>query len=184
MSNRSDTWLMSLGAALLGVLGGAKATGLLVSDAAAQVGQWAARRRDGEPADDHLLVVAPRDEGRMMLAAHRSHRSHSSHSSHYSGGGGSRRSYGYGGSDYVADPTPAPVAPPPPPPPKPARVSFVAYPGGQIYVDGKPEGTDATKVLKLPAGSHTIRVENRYLGDTTIEVNLSEGQTGMVEVKW
>lgn len=182
MSTRSDTVLVSVGAALLGVIGEAASSGLLVPDAAAQLVQPPLRRRDEEQAQAPLLLVASRDEDPRLMAYHRSHRSHSSHRSHYSGSGGSR-------SYYAPDPSPAPthVAPvhvAPPRPPKPAKVSFVAYPGGRIFVDGKAAGTDSTQTLTLAAGQHTVRVENRFLGDTTVDVELSAGQTGEVEIRW
>jgi hypothetical protein len=63
-------------------------------------------------------------------------------------------------------------------------VSFVAFPGGRIFVDDKPVGTDATGQLRLPPGTYKIRVENRYLGNTTVEVELTEAQTGAVRVEW
>jgi hypothetical protein len=184
VASHGNSILISLSAALLGVLGGAASTGLLVPDAAAQVSQPAARRRDEErDHDDLLLVVPPRDEGPTLLAAHRSHRSHSSHRSHYSGSRSHRNHYSGGSSAYVPDSTPAPaeVAPRPP---KPALVSFVAYPGGQISVDGRPVGSDATRPLKLAVGMHSVHIENRFLGNTTIEVEITEGQTGVIEVRW
>lgn len=88
------------------------------------------------------------------------------------------------------DPTyaaPAPAPPPPPrkpPPPKPALVSIVAYPGGRIFVDDKAVGTDATGQLRLKPGTHKVRVENKYVGTTTTDVEVVEGQTGPVVVEW
>jgi hypothetical protein len=63
-------------------------------------------------------------------------------------------------------------------------VSFVAYPGGHIFVDGKAVGLDATGRLKLGAGKHEVRVENQYVGVTTVEVDLIEGQTGVLKIEW
>ncbi len=182
MGNR-DTILMSLGAALLGVLGAAAPTGLLVPNAEARVAPPAVRRRDEENSrEDLLLVVAPRDEGQILLAGHESHRSHSSHSSHYSGSrGGSHYS---GGGSYAPDSVPEPSYVPRPHRPKPAMVSFVAYPGGHIFVDEKSVGVDSTHTLTLAAGKHTIRIENRFLGQKIAEVELTEGQTGAVEIEW
>jgi hypothetical protein len=163
--------LVPLGAAILAVLGGAASTGLLIPDAVAQV----ARRRDEERDGIAQLLVVPADDRPIYLADHSSHRSHSSHQSHRSsaGGGGD-----YGG-DYSA-PAPAPA----PPPPKPATISFVAYPGGRIFVDGQPMGKDATGTLTLKAGSHTVRIENRFLGTETRTIDLEEGQTGVIEIAW
>jgi hypothetical protein len=185
VANPKDGFLVSLGAALLGVLGGALPTGLLVRDAEARIAQPAIRRRDEDgERDDPLLVIAPAHAGSMMLAdhsSHRSHSSHSSHSSHYSssGGGGGRST----GSSY--EPAPA-YEPPSPPPhhPKPALVSFVASPGGQMFVDGKSIGHDSTSTIKLSAGRHMIRIVNRFVGEESVAVDLSEGQTGVIEIKW
>lgn len=163
--------LVPLSAAVLALLGGAASTGLLVPDAVAQV----ARRRDEDRDGVAQLLVAPSDDRTILLAQHRSHSSHASHQSHRSssGGGGD-----YGG-DYVA-PAPAPA----PPPPKPATISFVAYPGGRIFVDGQPVGRDATGTLTLKAGTHTVRIENRFLGAETRTIDLEEGQTGVIEIAW
>ncbi|HEY4244402.1 MAG TPA: PEGA domain-containing protein [Kofleriaceae bacterium] len=116
-----------------------------------------------------------------MLASHSSHSSHashSSHSSHYSGRGG-----GGGGGD-EGDDSSSTVYTPPPPPPKPARISILARPGGQIFVDGKAVGRDATTTLILAPGSYTVRVANRFLGDHTVTISLDDGQTGVVELDW
>ena len=113
-----------------------------------------------------------------MLLAHRSHSSHSSHRSHSSHSSG-----GYVGRGSVGTDEPAP-APPPAPPPTPARVSIMAYPGGRIFVGGKLVGVDSTSTLTLPPGNYTIRVENRFVGDTNQQVSIAEGQTGIVLVQW
>ena len=168
--------LLSVGAALMGLLGGAAPSGLLIPGAELQVVQPTWRRRDDEDKREELLLVVPPDSGQILLAGHRSHRSHRSHSSHYSGS----RSGGY----YVPTPSPAPVHVPPPPPPKPASVSFVVFPGGRIFIDGKAAGQDVTAPMRLAAGKHVVRVENRFLGSTTVEVNLIEGQTGAVKIEW
>lgn len=186
MASRGDKILISLSAALLGVVGGAASTGLLVRDAVAQVSQPAARRREEEPApEDLLLVVPPRDEGSTLLAAHRSHRSHSSHSSHYSGSSSHGSHYSGGGSrSYAPSSSDEPTYVAPVRKEKPAHVSFMAYPGGHIYVDGKLVGLDVTKTLKLSVGNHTIRVENRFLGETSVDVTLTDGQTGIISIEW
>jgi hypothetical protein len=57
-------------------------------------------------------------------------------------------------------------------------------PGGRIFVDGKLLGIDATPPVALKAGTHTVRVENRFIDGSVIEVNLSEGQTGVVNIDW
>jgi len=169
----------------MAALGGAAGSGLLASDAVAQVA-----RREDEDAPPPLLVAQASQKQPILLAGHRSHRSHSSHASHrshYSGGGGGG---GGGGGDYSSDSsaTYAPPAreapPPPPPPPKPARVSFAAYPGGRIFIDDKPIGRDVTGTLILKPGSYTIRVENRFIGSFTQQIQISDGQTGSIEITW
>ena len=166
--------VVPLSVAVLAVLGGAASTGLLIPDAAAHV----ARRREDEKESLSQLLIVPSDDRGMYLAhgSHSSHSSHSSHVSHYSGSGGGGGGGDYGGG-YVA-PTPSP------PPPKPATVSFVAYPGGRIYVDGQPVGRDVTGTLTLKAGPHTVRVDNRFLGGETRTIELEEGQTGVIEIDW
>jgi hypothetical protein len=173
--------LISVGAAILGLLGGAAPSGLLVPSAEALTGPSNWRRRDEEDERGELLLVAPPDGARILLAGHRSHRSHSSHRSHYSGRG---HYSGGGGGSYRGSSTPEPDYVPPPSPPKPANVSFVAYPGGRIFVDGKAVGQDITSRQKLAAGKHEVRVENRFLGTITVEVDLTEGQTGEVKIEW
>ncbi len=69
-------------------------------------------------------------------------------------------------------------------PPKPGRVSFVALPGGSIFVNGKSVGRDETGVLRLKAGTHKVKVENRYLGDHEEEITISAGQSGVVKIEW
>jgi hypothetical protein len=164
------------------MLGGAAASGLMIPGAEAQV----ARKRDDDGDVGTTLLVQPPDEslggGYLAHGSHRSHRSHSSHSSHYSGSTGS-------GYEPAPDPTPAPRQPvvpraAPPPPPKPAVVSFVTYPGGRIFVDGKAVGVDSTGPVVLAAGQHFVRVENRFLGTQNIGVELREGQTGVVTLDW
>ncbi|RJS15369.1 hypothetical protein DRW03_33555 [Corallococcus sp. H22C18031201] len=63
-------------------------------------------------------------------------------------------------------------------------MSFIAYPGGRIFVDEKPAGVDVTGVMRLSAGKHRVRVENPFLGSTTVEVELVAGQTGQVSIEW
>ena len=163
-----------MGAALAALLGGMASTGLLLPGAAAQA------KRPDEGDDRYLPLLAPPAK---PPAEYLAHRSHSSHRSHVSGSGHS--------SGYVPGPTPdrtpaevvAPT-PPPPPPPKPATVSFVAFPGGRIFVDGKLAGSDSTAVMVLSPGPHTIRVENRFLGDQGVTIELREGQTGVVSIEW
>jgi hypothetical protein len=167
------------------MLGGAAASGLMIPNAAAQV----ARKRDDEGNVDTTLLVQPPDEslggGYLAHSSHSSHSSHASHSSHYSGsrnsGDGddySAPSTGYGQQQAVAP------AAPPPPPPKPAVVSFVAYPGGRIFINGRLIGVDSTGAVQLPAGDHDVRIENRFLGSQSVSVSLSEGQTGVVTLDW
>jgi hypothetical protein len=220
--------LLSVSVAIIGLLGGAAPSGLLVPGAEAQAAQPVWRRREEEDARDELLLVVPPDSAQVILASHRSHSSHSSHSSHYSGSGGGHSSHAShsshysssgGGGSYVPQPsssspdTPTPRPPkaavppnldddppasPPKPsttphkpadakphhPPRPATVSFVAYPGGRIFVDGKSMGQDATARQEFAAGKHVVRVENRFLGNVTVEITLSEGQTGDIKIEW
>ncbi|WP_426748855.1 hypothetical protein VZQ01_21450 [Myxococcus faecalis] len=165
--------LLSVSAALMGLLGGAAPSGLLVPGIELQVAQPTWRRRNEEDSRDALLLVVPPTHGQILLAGHRSHRSHSSHRSHYSGS----RSRSYGGGYSAPDEAPEP-------PPRPATVSFVAFPGGRIFVDDKPAGQDVTALMRLAAGKHTVRIENRFLGTTTVEVDLVAGQTGDVTIEW
>lgn len=171
--------LLPLGVALLGVVAGAAPSSLLAAEVLSRL--VPIRPRDEEGPDQPLLLTPPHVEGDpFLLASHRSHSSHSSHSSHYSSRGGGW--YG-GGSSYVPA-APAPVAPPKPKPPKPAHVSFAAFPGGRIFVDGKEVGQDTSGVLRLSAGSHEVEIQNRFLGKGTVHVSLDEGQTGVVIVEW
>ena len=169
--------LMPLGAALTTVVGAAAPSGLLASD----IPNARPREDDDEGVDSLLAIPQFYDHSNLILAGHRSHVSHRSHSSHYS----SRSSRGYS-NDWA--PAAAPYVPqaaaPPPPPPKPAIVSLAAFPGGRIFVDEKLVGYDTTVPLRLAAGSHQIRVENRFLGSGSAYVSLNEGQTGTVVVKW
>jgi len=163
-----------LGAAVLAILQGADASGTPIPRALERELRKPHEEREDE-AD--LLLVPPRAEPPMLFAQHRSHRSHSSHSSHYSGS----RSH-YSGS-YAPAPRYEPP-PPPPPPPRPAHVSLVVFPGGTIFVDGQRVGQDVTRVLRLSAGSHQVRVENRFVGTREVTVTVTEGQTGTVTVNW
>lgn len=171
--------LLPLGAALLAALSAAGGSGLLVRDAAAQI---AKKPDDDDEEERPLVLVASNAPMGDMIASHSSHRSHSSHqshSSHVSGGGG-----GWSGGGSYSDNSPSPVYVPPPAPPKPAAVSFVAFPGGQISIDGVPRGIDTTGTLTLKPGTHSIKVENRFLGNHETTVTLSEGQSGIVSIDW
>lgn len=181
MANAKDR-LTSLGSALLTLLSSATPTGLLVPNAHAMVVQEVPRRREDEKQDgtDAVLLIEANAKDQQFIAGHRSHsshRSHRSHSSHYSGRGHYSSGGGYVPS-YKPEPEPAPA------PPKPANVSFAAVPGGEIFVDGKASGRDKTKTLKLDAGKHTIRIENAILGSHVKEVELTAGQSGVVEIRW
>jgi hypothetical protein len=174
---RSRTVLLPLSVALLGVIGGAAPSGLLAAEVLALRALPATRTREEETQGEMPLLVAPQIDGDpILLASHRSHSSHSSHSSHYSGYGG--------GGGYTVDAPSRPAVVARPKPPQPARVSFAAYPGGHIFVDGKDVGHDASGTLHLTAGNHEVRIENRFLGNATVEVSLSAGQTGVVVVEW
>lgn len=63
-------------------------------------------------------------------------------------------------------------------------MAIVAYPGGQIFVDDKLVGQDLTAALTLAPGIYRVRVVNRFLGETTTTVNVSEGQTGTIPIQW
>lgn len=63
-------------------------------------------------------------------------------------------------------------------------MTLVSYAGGQIFVDDKPVGTDATGVLTLKAGTHKIRVQNKFLGDHETTVEIADGQRGTVVIEW
>lgn len=174
--------LVPLGKALLTALATAAATGLLISDAAAQV----LRRPDEEDGHGEPLLLAlanARVPGLLRPRGHSSHSSHQSHRSHVSGGGGGW-SGGSGAGTFNATDDPPSLPAPPPPPPKPASVSFVAYPGGRIFVDGALVGADATTTLTLKPGAHEIRVENRFVGQHSETVHLAEGQTGAITIDW
>jgi hypothetical protein len=61
---------------------------------------------------------------------------------------------------------------------------LVAYPGGHLFVDGNLVGRDATSTMTLQPGTHTIRVVNRFLGSETRTIDIGEGATGVLEIKW
>ena len=79
---------------------------------------------------------------------------------------------------------PPPKPEPPPPPPKPARVSFIAYPGGRIFLDNKPIGRDVTGTLILKPGQYVVRIENRFVGSHTESIEVSDGQVGLIAIHW
>jgi len=162
---------------VLAALGSAIGSGLLAPNAAAQI---AARRQDDE-LPPPLLVVPSNAPPPILLASHRSHSSHSSHSSHRSHYSSSSGSWSTPSTD-SSEPVQAP--PPPPPRPKPGRVTIVAFPGGQIFIDDTPAGRDATAVLTLAPGSHRVRIVNRFLGESTATIEIGDGQTGAVPIYW
>lgn len=181
MGNHSRTVALSFSAALVEVLSGAAVTGFLVSDAAAAALRPPLRREEeAEAPPPPLLLFPPLGDAGTVLAGHRSHRSHSSHVS----GRGSRSYYNSGySSDDSSSSAPA-VVTPPPRRIKPAQVTIVAVPGGRITVDAAYAGQDKTHTLKLPPGRHTVRVSNAFLGETEVEIELTEGQTGEIVVRW
>jgi len=170
--------LLPLSVALVAVTGAAAPSGFLAA------GTLIARPRDEDTEGRGPLLIAPQhhDSSRLILAGHRSHSSHASHSSHSSHYSGSTSGWSGDGSPSTvyAPSTPAVI----PKPPQPAYVSFAAFPGGRIFVDGTLIGYDATGPIRLTAGSHVVRIENRFLGTGTSQVSLSEGQTGLVVVEW
>jgi hypothetical protein len=172
--------LLPLSSAILAALGSAAGSGLLASNAAAQVA-----RRDDDDAPPPLVVAQAQHKEPILLAGHRSHSSHSSHrshSSHYSGAGGYGGSTSAGPEPVLREPPPKPE--PPPPLPKPARVSFIAYPGGRIFLDDKPIGRDVTGALILKPGQYVVRVENRFVGNHTETVEVADGQVGPITIHW
>lgn len=186
MPPRPPSPLILLGTAVLTVLEGATAAGAPLPTAIARTLRKPDDRDESDKDPSALLLVPPHRDQDALFAAHRSHSSHSSHSSHYSGsgGGGSHRSGGYD-TGYAA---PAPEPPPPPPPPprrlRPANVSFVAFPGGTIFVDDREVGRDTTRPVRLTVGRHRVRIENRFLGTGTRYVDVTEGQTGVIMIEW
>jgi len=170
--------LLPLSMALVAVTGAAAPSGLLAT------GPLVARPRDEEiEGSGPLLVVPPyHDSAQLILAGHRSHSSHSSHSSHASHYSGSSSGWSGDSPPSTIHTPSAPIVIPKPP--QPAYVSFAAFPGGRIYVDGKLIGYDATAPLRLAPGGHVITIENRFLGTGTAQVSLVEGQTGLVVVEW
>jgi hypothetical protein len=68
--------------------------------------------------------------------------------------------------------------------PKAADVQLVAFPGGEIFVDGKSVGYDATGPLKLKPGAHEVTVKNRFLGEHKQTVDVAEGQSGKIVLAW
>jgi hypothetical protein len=165
--------LLPLSSAILAALGGAAGSGLLASDAAAQV----SARRDDEDAPPPLLVVPSNARPPILLAGHSSHSSHSSHRSHSS-------HYSSSGGHAAWSPPDVDETPSPPPPPKPAHVSVAAYPGGAIFIDGRPIAHDVTATLTLQPGSHTVKIVNRFLGEFTGTIDVVEGQIGTIPVHW
>ncbi len=83
-----------------------------------------------------------------------------------------------------ANPGAAPVAPRPPAPGKALLVTFIAFPGGQILVDGVLQGRDATMPIRLRAGKHEARVKNRFLGESVHPFEAREGQNDSVVIVW
>ncbi len=78
--------------------------------------------------------------------------------------------------------------PPKPRPQKPGKlplVSVVAFPGGEILIDGVGVGLDATPPLKVKPGKHEVKVRNRFLGENaeTFDVK-DEGKTAVITVVW
>jgi hypothetical protein len=199
--------IKTLRAAILAILGSAAGSGLLAADAAARV----LASRDEDEIGAPLLLAPPQVDPSELLAhsSHRSHQSHSSHRSHSSGGhgthysspsypshsgssnsgssnsgssnsGGSSSSHS-GGSSSSDNTSRVPNTPRPS---KPAKVSFVALPGGTIFVDGKNVGDDQTGILTLKAGIHQVKVQNRFLGDHEHVLTLAPGQSGTVTIQW
>jgi hypothetical protein len=180
-------FLVPLGAAILGILSNASASGMLRAEAAAHV---ARRPEDDRELEKLPLLALSQEEPMAMLghrshSSHRSHRSHSSHSSHYSGSSGGYRGPSAGSSSSpVYDSSPRVAAAPKPPPPKPAVVSFLAFPGGKIFVNGRLVGTDASGKVTLKPGSHVVRVQNRFLGEHVTAIEVAAGQSGVITVAW
>jgi PEGA domain len=63
-------------------------------------------------------------------------------------------------------------------------VAFAAYPGGKIYLNNNAIGHDQTDAMFLKPGRYEIRVENRFLGNHEVNVEVAEGQTGTIAIEW
>ena len=202
MANRS--FLITLSAAILALLPEAGTTNLVRADAPARV---AARREDEDEKDrgELLIQLPPRSEvefaGHSSHSSHSSHRSHSSHasgsssheshsshSSHYSGGStwrGSGSGWSSGsGSSSSGESSYVPAAVARPRPPKPVAVSFAAFPGGKIYVNDVYLGKDITGAIVLEPGTHTVRIENRFLGTHNGVVEVIASRPGLIRIEW
>jgi hypothetical protein len=68
--------------------------------------------------------------------------------------------------------------------PKAAEVQLIAFPGGEILLDGKPVGYDATGPVKIKPGTHEVTIKNRFLGENKVTIEISEGQTGKIVFNW
>lgn len=171
-------FLVPVGTAVLAVLPGASTTGLVSTHVVASV---ASRRSDEDCVLEEPLLLAVANPFAGEFFGHRSHSSHSSHRSHYSGRSGGS---GWTGGATGADDSQPQQFVAPPAPPKPATVSFAAFPGGRLSVDGRPVGSDTSGQLTLAAGKHDVKVTNRFLGEHTVTIDLSEGQVGVVSLDW
>ncbi len=83
---------------------------------------------------------------------------------------------------HTDNPTPRP----PPVATAPGKVQVVVVGGGwaHIFVDGKPHTRSAPATIELPAGKHTIRLENAELGiDEQQEVDVISGASVRVSVR-
>lgn len=63
-------------------------------------------------------------------------------------------------------------------------MALIAYPGGKIFIDNKPMGQDATDTLTLQPGNYQIRIVNRFLGEFTATIAVTDGQTGTIPIHW
>ena len=63
-------------------------------------------------------------------------------------------------------------------------MSFIAYPGGKIFIDDKPIGRDVTGTLILKPGRYQIRIENKFVGTHTEWIEIADGQVGQISIKW
>jgi hypothetical protein len=65
-----------------------------------------------------------------------------------------------------------------------AAVSIVAYPGGDLLVDERLAGRDATGVLKLKPGKHEVKMRSRFLGEDSQTIDVAERQSGPILIGW
>ena len=63
-------------------------------------------------------------------------------------------------------------------------LSLVAFPGGEIFVDGVSAGRDATAPMKLKLGKHEIKIKNRVLGENVENLEIRDTDPSVVTLVW